>query len=200
MGLRRCRCFGPVPPRPRGATTTRPILSRVDELTTTQGIAALAAGAVAIVALIWAIALTISLRRTRATQRVVLGGHGDRDLVDHAADLEQAFRTLHDYVDELVQSLDGRLGATEQRLDGAIAHRALVRYDAYNEMSGHQSSSLALLDASGSGLVLSSILHREQARLYVKQVRDGRGEMQLSPEEEEAIRLAMAGETQGALH
>jgi hypothetical protein len=172
----------------------------VDELTTTQGIAALAAGGVAIVALIWVIALTISLRRTRAAQRVVLGGHGDRDLVEHAADLEQAFRTLHDYVDELVQSLDGRLAASEQRLDGAISHRALVRYDAYNEMSGHQSSSLALLDASGSGLVLSSILHREQARLYVKQVRDGRGEMQLSPEEEEAIRLAMAGETQGALH
>jgi hypothetical protein len=172
----------------------------VDELTTTQGIVALAAGGVAIVALIWAVALTFSLRRTRAAQRAVLGGHGDRDLVEHAADLEDAFRTLHDYVDELVQSLDGRLSNSEARLDGAISHRALVRYDAYNEMSGHQSSSLALLDASGSGLVLSSILHREQARLYVKQVRGGQGEMQLSPEEEEAIRLAMAGETQGALH
>jgi uncharacterized protein DUF4446 len=176
------------------------MLSRVDELTTTQGIAALAAGGVAIVALLWAIALTVALRRTRAAQRAVLGSHGDRDLVEHAADLDEAFRSLHEYVDELVQRLDGRLAASEARLDGAISHRALVRYDAYNEMSGHQSSSLALLDASGSGLVLSSILHREQARLYVKQVRDGRGEMQLSPEEEEAIRLAMAGETQGALH
>ena len=172
----------------------------LDDLTTTQGIAALAAGGVAVVALVWAIALTVSLRLTLAAQRVVLGSHGDRDLVEHAADLEAAFRTLHAYVDEVVRSLDGRLGSSESRLDGAIAHRALVRYDAYNEMSGHQSSSLALLDASGSGLVLSSILHREQARLYVKQVRDGRGEMQLSPEEEEAIRLAMAGETQGALH
>ena len=175
------------------------MLSPVDELTTTQGIAALAAGGIALIALIWVIALTVSLRRTRAAQRAVLGTHGDRDLVEHAAGLEDAFRDLHEYVDELVQRLDGRLSAGEQRLDGAIAHRALVRYDAYNEMSGHQSSSLALLDASGSGLVLSSILHREQARLYVKQVRDGRGEMQLSPEEEEAIRLAMAGETQAAL-
>jgi hypothetical protein len=171
----------------------------VDELTTTQGIVALAAGGLALIALICCIALAVSLRRTRAAQRAVLGAQGDRDLVEHAADLEEAFRSLHEYVDEVVQRLDGRLGAGEARIDDAIAHRALVRYDAYNEMSGHQSSSLALLDASGSGLVLSSILHREQARLYVKQVRDGHGEMQLSPEEEEAIRLAMAGETQGAL-
>ncbi|MEA2272999.1 MAG: hypothetical protein QOI98_1707 [Solirubrobacteraceae bacterium] len=171
----------------------------MDELTSTQGIVALAAAGVALIALIGCVVLAVSLRRTRAAQHVVLGDHGDRDLIEHAAELEQAFRTLHDYVDELVQRLDGRLAASEQRLDGAISHRALVRYDAYNEMSGHQSSSLALLDASGSGLVLSSILHREQARLYVKQVHDGRGELQLSPEEEEAIRLAMAGETQGAL-
>ena len=58
----------------------------------------------------------------------------------------------------------------EQRLDGAIAYRSLVRYDAYGEMSGRQSTSIALLDASQSGIVLSSIHHRDQARLYAKQV------------------------------
>ena len=61
-------------------------------------------------------------------------------------------------------------------------------------MSGHQSTSLALLDADRTGVVLSSIHHRDQARLYGKQVVDGRGEHQLSPEEDEAIRLALAGE------
>jgi hypothetical protein len=171
----------------------------VEELTTTEGIAALAAGGVALLALLGCLLLWISLRRTRAAQRAVLGDHGERDLVEHAAHLQEAFRTLHDYVDELVERLDGRLTANERRLDGAVAHSAVVRYDAYNEMSGQQSSSLALLDASASGLVLSSILHRDQARLYVKQVRDGRGEHELSPEEEEAIRLAMAGETQRAV-
>ena len=50
-----------------------------------------------------------------------------------------------------------------------------MRYDAYGEMSGRQSTSIALLDATRSGIVLSSIHHRDQARLYAKQVRDGAG-------------------------
>ena len=84
------------------------------------------------------------------------------------------------------------MDVAEQRLDGAIAFRALVRYDAYGEMSGQQSASIALLDASRSGVVVTSIHHRDQARLYVKQVRDGVGELELSPEEAEAVRLAVA--------
>ena len=56
------------------------------------------------------------------------------------------------------------------RLDGAIAYRSLVRYDAYGELSGHQSTSIALLDAEHNGVVLSSIAHRDPARLYCKQV------------------------------
>ena len=77
------------------------------------------------------------------------------------------------------------------RLDGAIAYRSLIHYDAYGEMSGRQSTSIALLDESRSGLVLSSIHHRDQARLYAKQVTDGSSERELSPEENEAIRLAL---------
>ncbi len=61
------------------------------------------------------------------------------------------------------------MGAAEHRLDGTMAYRSLVRYDAYGEMSGRQSTSIALLDETRSGLVLSSIHHREQARLYAKQ-------------------------------
>jgi hypothetical protein len=74
-----------------------------------------------------------------------------------------------------------------------MAYRSLVRYDAYGEMSGRQSTSIALLDATRSGIVLSSIHHRDQARLYAKQVRDGTPELELSPEEIEAIRIALEG-------
>ena len=68
-----------------------------------------------------------------------------------------------------------------------------MRYDAYGEMTGRQSSSMALLDDAGTGVVLSSILHREQARMYVKSVRDGQSEFELSPEENEAIQTALKG-------
>src|SRR5438309_8266166 len=83
------------------------------------------------------------------------------------------------------------MSAAVQRLDGAFAYRALVRYDAYGEMSGRQSTSIALLDATGSGLVLSSIHHRDQARLYARQIQQGQPEHELSPEENEAIDLAL---------
>jgi hypothetical protein len=170
----------------------------VDELTTTTGIVALAALGVALAALIVATVALVRLRRLRAAQRVLLGAHGERDLVAHGAELTEAFAALRDWVEEVGTRLDGRLGAAEDRLDGAIAYRGLLRYDAYNEMSGRQSTSIALLDATRSGIVLSSIHHRDQARMYAKQVRDGQSELELSPEEEEAVRLALAGEVQEA--
>lgn len=78
-------------------------------------------------------------------------------------------------------------------MDGCVAHTSLIRYDAMNELSGQQSSTLALLDSRRTGVVLSSILHRDQARFYVKQVREGIPEFELSPEEQQAVDDAMAG-------
>jgi hypothetical protein len=174
-----------VPLRERVPCTT------VDELTSSTGIVALAAGAVAIVALGIAVAALLKLRRVRAAQRVVLGESDRRDLVGHAADLDRAFQALHGYVEDVAARLDSRLASAETRLDGAVAYRGLVRYDAYNEMSGQQSTTIALLDATRSGIVLSSIHHRDQARLYAKQIHDGRSELELSPEEDEAMRIAL---------
>jgi hypothetical protein len=160
------------------------------ELSSTVGVVALSAAAFAVVAICALIVVLRQLRRLRTDQRVVLGETGV-DLVAHAAALDAGFKALHDYVTEVAQRLDTRMGVAEQRLDGAISYWGLIRYDAYNEMSGRQSTSIALLDSSRSGVVLSSIHHRDQARLYAKQVSEGKGELQLSPEEEEALRLAM---------
>lgn len=163
------------------------------ELGTTTGIVALAAAAVALAALVACLVLALRLRRVRAEQRAVLGDERT-DLVAHAAGLEREFRTLHGYVEDMAARLEERMAAAEGRLDAAIAYRSLVRYDAYGEMSGRQSTSIALLDSSSSGVVLSSIHHRDQARIYAKRVREGRGEHDLSPEETEAVRAAMRGE------
>ena len=157
----------------------------------TAGIIAIAGCALAVVALALCVWLLARLRRLRTAQRAVLGEQGARDLVEHTAQLSESFTALHDYVEDVAAKLHERLGTAESRLDGAIAHCGLVRYDAYNEMSGRQSTSIALLDATRSGVVLSSIIHRDAARLYAKQVTGGVGELQLSPEEEEAVRLAL---------
>lgn len=173
------------------------MLGRMSDLSSTVGVLALAALAVAVLALLLCGILALRLRRLRAAQRVVLGEQGSEDLVVHAAGLQQAFHALHDYAEELAAGLNERMGKAERRLDGSISHRALVRYDAYNEMSGHQSTTIALLDSSRSGIVLSSIHHRDQARLYAKQVRDGKAELELSPEEAEAVRIALGAEPDG---
>ncbi|MEA2423182.1 MAG: hypothetical protein QOF55_2281 [Thermoleophilaceae bacterium] len=164
----------------------------MDALTTTQGIVALAAAGVGLVALVLAMVLAFKLRRLRGAQKAVLGGNGQRDLVVHAQQLEQGFTDLRDWVEESIEHFERRMQSTENRLDGCVAYRSIVRYDAYNELSGHQSSSLALLDARKSGVVVSSIVHRDQARLYVKQLHDGEAEIELSPEEREAVDTALA--------
>jgi hypothetical protein len=163
-------------------------------LTETQGILALAALAVAILALIACAALMRSLRRLRVAQRLVLGEGGERDLVAHSASLQEAFEALQEYVGDSALRLEQRLDGVELALTGAISRQALIRYDAYNELSGQQSVSIALLDARRSGVVLTCIHHRDQARVYAKQVTDGQGELELSPEEAEAVRVALSDE------
>jgi len=170
----------------------------VASVTDTQGIIAIAAAVVAVLALLGCLTLSMRVRRLRQAQRLVIGGAEAQDLVAHAATMQQAFEALREYVEETATRLDGRLAGAEQVLRGTIAHRALVRYDAYNELSGQQSMSIALLDDERSGIVLSCIHHRDQARVYGKRVLGGRGELELSPEEAEAVRLALAGEAAAA--
>jgi hypothetical protein len=165
----------------------------VDELTSTTGIVALAAAAVALIALVLALVLAVRLRRVRAAQSAVLGDHGTQDLVAYVRDVGEGFTDLREWVEAALARVDQRMVDESARIDGCIAYRSLIRYDAYGEMSGHQSSSLALLDAHRSGVVISSILHRDQARVYVKQLQDGVPTLELSPEEQEAVDTALAG-------
>ncbi len=69
----------------------------------------------------------------------------------------------------------------------ALRNVAVVRYDAFTDTGGQLSWSLALLDDSGSGVVLTSIQGRNESRTYAKNVAGWTSETQLSPEEEDAI-------------
>jgi hypothetical protein len=163
----------------------------VDGLDSTTGIVALAAAGVALVALIVALSLALRLRRLRASQRVLLGDRGEEDLIERAAATELRVSELQDGIEEIADALAGRLEDAERRLERAVMHTAVLRYDAFNETSGRQSSSIALLDPRGNGLVLSAILQREQARVYAKPVSGGHSPLELSPEEQEAMERAL---------
>jgi hypothetical protein len=147
---------------------------------------AIAAAVVALVAVGVALALHVRLRRVRAAQ-LTLQGSGGGDLVDFAVSLQGRVDGLHRTVDEVTAAL-GRL---ERRVDSTVSRLAVVRYDAYEATGGHQSASVALLDASRSGVVLSAIQGRDYARIYVKELDEGRTAVSLSPEEQEAVERAM---------
>lgn len=91
---------------------------------------------------------------------------------------------------DLVEGAVGSRGTVDPR---ALRDVAVVRYDALNEMSGQFSFSLALLDAMGDGVVLSSINGRAETRTYAKPVVGGESELELSPEEAQAVHTARRG-------
>ena len=88
---------------------------------------------------------------------------------------------------EDVHGLRQEVAALRAEGGDALRHLAVVRYDAFGDMGGHLSWSLALLDDAGNGVVLTSIHGRTDARTYAKNVAAWSSQQQLSPEEEEAI-------------
>lgn len=152
---------------------------------------ALAAAAAALLALVVLIINAVSLRRLRRAQKLVLAG-SERDIVAHAAALQREFVALRDWLDETAGAIDERMNAAEARLDGSIAHTAMIRYDAYGEMTGRQSSSVALVDDTRTGVIITAIRHRSHSHLYVKQLHDGQSDIELSPEERQVLEQAFS--------
>lgn len=101
--------------------------------------------------------------------------------------LEQAVRTLN--------KTDKR---QEGRLDGSVQNVGLLRYDAFEDVGGRLSFSCAMLDDRGSGVVLTSINGRQETRVYAKPITEGQSSYNLSSEEEEAIRQALAAPAEAA--
>ena len=97
---------------------------------------------------------------------------------------------------DLVEGAVGSRGTVDPR---ALRDVAIVRYDALNEGAGQLSFSLALLNAAGDGVVLSSINGRAETRTYAKPIVAGQGEQELSPEEAQAVRTARLGTDRTAM-
>jgi hypothetical protein len=99
-------------------------------------------------------------------------------------------RTGAEALPEDVHGLRQEVAALRAEAKDALRHLAVVRYDAFGDMGGHLSWSLALLDDGGNGVVLTSISGRSEARTYAKSLAGWTCEQQLSPEELEAIEHA----------
>ncbi|MDO8737234.1 MAG: DUF4446 family protein [Thermoleophilia bacterium] len=143
--------------------------------------------AIAVLALLSMLYLLLVLRRYRHDQKIIMGEGQERDIIAHSRSMQQS-------VDGLagdLSNLSGELRQTEKRLDDCLTHRSVIRYDAYNDLSGMQSTTMALLDAHFSGIIVNSIQSRDHARIYVKEVRLGDSKEKLSPEEIQVLKEAM---------
>ena len=148
---------------------------------------AIAACVAAGIALVVALGLWRRTSRLAAAQSVVLG-QGSADLLEFAVSLQGRVDDLYRAVDEVAAGLS----RVDRRVDGAVSNTAVVRYDAYEGTGGQQSASVALLDATRTGTVVTAIQGRDYARIYVKDLDRGRSSVALSPEEQEAVDRAMA--------
>ena len=153
---------------------------------TTAAIIGAAGCAIGLLGLILAWVAWVKVRRVREAQKLMLAG-GRKDIVDFAVSLQGRIDDLHRSVDEVAAGL----ARVDRRVDGTVMNSAIVRYDPYEDTGGHQSASVALLDATRTGVVVTAIQGRDYARLYMKELDRGRASVALSPEEQEAVERAM---------
>lgn len=105
-----------------------------------------------------------------------------------------AHNRVNQVVAECSEVLRRRLQVAGGAADSqALRDLAIVHYDALKEMSGHRSFSLAVLNANGDGVVISSIIGRTDTRTYAKVIREGHPIEMLSPEENQVLRAARLG-------
>jgi hypothetical protein len=153
-------------------------------------IVAIAAAGLAIICLVIALmALTRAgrLKRLLSTVRTEDGEHQSvlAALLAH----EDRVRGLSGRV----TTMEATLSDVRADLGDAIRHVAVMRYDAFPDMGGRLSYSVALLDDAGDGVVVTAIHGRSDTRSYAKGVKAGRSEHELSPEESQAVGYALRG-------
>lgn len=149
---------------------------------------AIAAGGVGVVGLLAALSAHVRVSRLRRGFAALDGSGKDTvlDAVRRSGAETSAMRGD-------LEALRGELEATRGDVTDALRHVAVVRYDAFGDMGGRLSFTVALLDDAADGVVLTSITGRSEARSYAKGVKAGVSEQSLSPEEQQAIELAMRG-------
>ena len=148
----------------------------------------IAVGAVALVALILGLVLLVTTSRMRQHYRVLDAADGRASFVEVVARKAEEVEALRDDVAALAE----QIRATQSELNRAIRHVRLVRYDAFGDMGGRMSFSVALVDDYGNGFILTTVHARSESRTYVKEIRGGMAEVTLSPEEVQALEDAMS--------
>lgn len=171
------------------------ILSQIGLTGFDLGYAVIAVGVLFIILLIILILLIIQISKTGKLKKrldcFLLGKDG--------ASLEQDITSLFEDNKNLKESADNNekdIRTLYKKLESAYQKMGLVKYDAFNQMGGQLSFSLALLDENNNGFIINSVHSTEGCYSYTKEIKNGECKISLGKEEAEALAIAM-GEAEG---
>lgn len=148
---------------------------------------------IAVVAIVLAVAagagLALVYRRLQLyqrNQRVIMGSRGTVDIVEHVAAIDEKLTNVRIALEDVTLAVRDH----DVRIDNTLGRIGIVRFDAYYDLGGRQSTAVAFLNGLGDGVVITNVVSRDFARIYVKLIRDGEPDIELAPEEAEAVSQA----------
>ena len=123
------------------------------------------------------------LQRYQRNQHVIMGSRGNVDIVEHVAAIDDKLANMRVALEDLTLVARDH----DVRIDGTLSRVGVVRFDAYQDLGGRQSTAVAFLNSQGNGVVITTVVSRDFARMYVKLLKDGQPDIPLAPEEKEAV-------------
>lgn len=143
---------------------------------------------VCLITFILLIVILCKLKKLRRRIDSLTRGKDAESLEDTMLGFFEKIEALEDAEDKMHRDIR----AIKENLKITYQKSALVKYDAFREMSGALSYSLALLDKDNNGVMITSMYSREGCYTYAKDIKNGECELNLSEEEEEALKQAVA--------
>lgn len=155
----------------------------IHSIQTPAGVVAVTAVILAVLCLIMTIAAVMRIKSLEARWRMAFRNSAGNSI-------EEAIGSrlvLVDGMDKRVGSLESHALQADAQISKCLQRIGIVRYDAYDDLGGQQSLSLAIMDNTDNGIIVTSVLGRQSQRTYSKKIVNGRSDTPLSPEEKQAI-------------
>ena len=129
-----------------------------------------------IIAIAWLVLITVFLVWLLLVFKDLIKISKDKDFSNNKKEIKEIKSELKSFVDASSSHIQ-RVG--------------LVKFNPFKEAGGEHSFSLALLDGDKNGIIITSLHTRERTRLYLKDVSSGKPKIELSNEEQNALKLSL---------
>ena len=159
----------------------------LDQIGSTGGILLISTSTVVLGLVLFAVLQAVQLRKLKKKWAVLLNGaksgNLEKLLQDHLDHTESTKKRLDESTD--------KIKGLESKMESSKRYIGVFRYDAFDDVGGSQSFSMAIYDEQGDGVVLTSQVGRADCRVFAKEMRSGKSERDLSVEEQRAVEIAV---------